>query len=399
VKLALHQDILGTTHHLIYDGNNFSWHDLIPDDIWVFGDRQCNKSLDLVCDAVDSTISFPSAAYKSMFSCITNNNSNFKIKWHMAMKNSHFKEEISTVLERLWEVLTDNNGSYYINEFLVIRKLLQSLSAAKIDVSELNRLASNEKTTSLKSFTPVSGSDYAQIPAYDQTKTVTGRLTIASGPGILTLKKEYRKILTSRYPDGKIVQIDFVSLEPRVLLTFLEKECPRDIYTHIASTVFKDKIDRATTKILTLSVLYGLSSKNLANKLEINIVEARHLYKKIKDYFEITDTTKMLVQSASHGKIKNIYKRHINISRDPNYVILNRFVQSSAADAALLAFSSMIEKMKSLTNEIHHIFIIHDAILLDVSQKGLNILKTTIGDSMHVPKFNKKFPIDYTIVS
>ena len=63
--------------------------------------------------------------------------------------------------------------------------------------------------------------------------SITGRMTITSGPNILTLKRGHRKILRSRYPGGKIVEIDIRAAEPRVVLALVGKKVEGDVYTEI----------------------------------------------------------------------------------------------------------------------------------------------------------------------
>ena len=70
--------------------------------------------------------------------------------------------------------------------------------------------------SSLRTFLP-DDTGQAKKVRYDQIGTTTGRLTVKSGPAILTLPQKYRDVISSRYDQGKVIQIDFVSVEPRVL--------------------------------------------------------------------------------------------------------------------------------------------------------------------------------------
>ena len=401
MQIALHSSVLGSDKHLIWDGNIFTWSHYLNPDVWVFGDPQHLRSLDLICEAKKISIAFPCNVHRNIWHQVMGKESDFKVKWYLSMRASTFRSTILDTLEQLWMTLNDENGSYYRNEFFDIRKLLLMLTESKIDPLIMHQFLKNgtAPSSTLESFYPENKQNFAALPVYSQTRTSTGRLTIVEGPNILTLRKDYRKILKSRYKDGSIVQVDFVSLEPRVLLSFLGKDCPKDIYEHICHKVFDGNIDREKAKILTLGMIYGLSSKSLAVRLEVNENKAKRYAKTIKEFFAIKQMTKSLIDSATLGKIKNLYGRHIDISNDPAYVLVNRFVQSTAADAALLSFYNLAKSAIDKSSEIKPIFLIHDAILFDVSPEGFKTLHNEVRDGLFVPKFNNKFPVDVQVIT
>ena len=394
----INKSILGTDFHLGWDGKNFIKQNILSDNDWVFDNAESLKSLRPLCDLKLVRVDFPSDVHKKIWSQIPGV-SFAEVKWAFSLAGKTFKESVRNTLEQLWKLLQSVEGTYYINDFYVIRKLLLSLSAAKIDATLYHTImrSQNVNKNSLAGFKPNSNG-YAKTPVYNQIKTVSGRLVVESGPNILTLKKEYRSILKSRYDDGVIVQVDFVSLEPRVLLTFLEKKSQRDVYSQIAKDVFEGKVDRGSVKILTLGVVYGLSSNSLADKLNVDKITAKRLNKKIRNYFRLDDLTQLLISSAESGKIKNMYGREVNVSGDAGYVLVNRFVQSSAADAALIAFSLFAENLSKITNKILPIFLIHDAIILDVPAEHLEDIKIMCAEGIDVPILNEKFPVQIDII-
>jgi hypothetical protein len=390
--------ILGTDFHLGWDGKKFIKQFFLSDEDWVFDDTVSMRSLRPLCDLKSVQIDFPGDVHKKIWSQIPNV-SFAEIKWSLTIPGKSFKASVKNTLEQLWELLKSVEGTYYINEFYVIRKLLLSLSAAKIDSTLYHTIMRNPNANknSLGGFQP-NKQGYAKVSVYNQTKTVSGRLVVESGPNILTLKKEYRKILKSRYANGAIIQVDFVSLEPRVLLTFLEKKSQRDVYKQIAKDVFEGKVDRTSVKILTLGVVYGLSPNSLADKLGVNQTTAKRLNKKIRNYFRLDDMTQLLISTAESGKIANMYGREINVSGDAGYVLINRFIQSSAADAALTAFALFTKNLSKISDKILPIFLIHDAVILDVPEEYLEDIKIMCAEGLDVPVLNKKFPVQIDII-
>ena len=399
MDVYISKNILGTDFHLGWDGENFIKKSVLSREDWVFDNDKSVKSLRPLCDLKSVEINFPDSVHKNLWSQIPGVSFS-EIKWFFSLTSKNFKQSVKKALEQLWELLQSVEGTYYISDFYVTRKLLLSLSAAKIDTVEYNNIINNKNInrSNLNSFQP-DRRGYAKIPVYSQIKTVTGRLVVEDGPNILTLKKEYRKILRSRYKNGSIIQIDFVSLEPRVLLTFLEKDARSDIYEQISHEVFEGKVDRASAKILTLGVVYGLSPNSLADRLNINSVSAKRLNKKIRNYFKLDDLTHLLVNTAESGKIKNMYGREINVAGDAGYVLVNRFVQSSAADAALLSFALLIEKLFGISDKILPLFLIHDAIILDVPEEHLATIKLLCEVGLPVPVLNTNFPVQIDIIS
>ena len=399
MAVYISKNILGTDFHLGWDGENFIKKRILSVEDWVFDNDKSAKSLKPLCDLKSIEIDFPGSVHRKIWSQIPDTSFS-EIKWFLSLTNKSFKQSVKKALDQLWELFQSVDGTYYINDFYVIRKLLLKLSAAKIDAIEYSNIVNNKNInrSNLSSFQP-DKQGYAKIPVYSQVKTVTGRLVIEEGPSILTLKKDYRKILKSRYRNGAVIQIDFVSLEPRVLLTFLEKDSHDDVYDQISNEVFEGKVNRAVAKILTLGVVYGLSSNSLADRLGVSSVSAKRLNKKIRNYFRLDDLTHLLVNTADSGKIKNMYGREINVSGDASYVLVNRFVQSSAADAALLSFSLLTDQLFKISDKILPLFLIHDAIILDVPGEYLSTIDLLCKSGLPVPILNKNFPVQIDIIS
>jgi hypothetical protein len=91
----------------------------------------------------------------------------------------------------------------------------------------------------------------------------------------------------------------------------------------------------------------------------------------IKDYFQISKLKeKLLSEYEKNNKayIKNYYGRRVSTLEIGTYALINRFIQSSAVDVALLGFSNIISTIKELNFEekIVPIFILHDGIFFDI---------------------------------
>ena len=204
-----------------------------------------------------------------------------------------------------------------------------------------------------------------------QNNTVTGRLTIAHGPNILTLKKKYRRILKSSFKNGVIIQADIVSLEPRIALCVAQKIPPEDIYATIRDDVLNGEVSRSQAKIATLGCIYGMSPWTLSQKLPENL-NARDILMKIREYFDIPHLERELKREfLESGYIKNVYGRRINTDSS----LVNHFLQSTGADASLLAFDRLKKYLSDNGVNFKFLYVIHDAILIDVDDKALSKIK------------------------
>ena len=99
-------------------------------------------------------------------------------------------------------------------------------------------------------------------PIYDHCSSITGRTKIISGKNFLVMKKEERHLLQSSFKQGKIIEIDIVSLEPRVLCKLARNENYSDIYQHVSDNVICKAVDRKSVKLGVISALYGAGAKN-----------------------------------------------------------------------------------------------------------------------------------------
>ena len=127
------------------------------------------------------------------------------MQWTDVLSPSMLKRYTQRTLGRLQRLLAQYHDTYYMREFLSIREFLGQLNRSHIDASMLRRIIESESNQSnthvLRTFMPEEDGMTKRI-RYNQSGSVTGRLTVESGPSILTLKKEHRKILKSRYSDG-----------------------------------------------------------------------------------------------------------------------------------------------------------------------------------------------------
>jgi hypothetical protein len=230
----------------------------------------------------------------------------------------------------------------------------------------------------VESFAPGSGG-YAQVPKYSHA-TQTGRLKVVEGPKILTVSKPDRRVISSRFSGGRILQVDFVSLEPRVALyTAGQDPGAGDVYEWIASSIGMG-LTRSKVKVPTLSVLYGQSARN-------DDLVSSTIREKIQSLFKIQE----MKERIASGKFSNGFGRPLETVEDR--LLISHYTQSTAVDVALLGFRKLLESFGSHSGVgIVPIFVLHDALILDVSPEIYGFLKGKVDEGVIVDRLGH-FPL------
>lgn len=271
--------------------------------------------------------------------------------------------------EDLLKEVEELDEENYCKNIIEYKSFLDSLEQIKINLIAYKafcEIESNETILStLRSFKPIKG--FTNKVSYSLTGTITGRLVAAkSSPKVLTLPSRCRKIFESSFgSEGKLYNIDFVSLEPRVARKILGKECGEDIYEEIKSELDMI-IDRSVIKKAVISVLYGkYSDIEGISKEKSNLI-----LKSVNEYFSIIKLHKIANKKYNNKFRKNFYGRPIlNINEDKENKVVNNFIQSTAVDISLMYFSFLASSFK---DKIRPLFVLHDAFIVDVHNDYAN---------------------------
>jgi len=287
MDFAISKNTLGSERDLVVSDDLFSWTDN-HSGLWTLG-HDNTKSIKIISDALNQKIDIsPGEKWENMWRQIPNTNT--YPMWSNMIPVNEYKEFVSRVVAESRMLLDSVNDTYYTNEFLIARELILTLEKAKINEIKYHMLLdknTNRKASVFESFAP-DAQGFAKKPVYSQTSTVTGRLTVTSGPNILTLNKEYRDIIISKYPGGKILNVDFVSLEPRILYSINNGIAPNDIYGAVKDMVFKNEVSRNTIKTATMGSMYGISNRKFASMIdEKDIIKASDVLRTVREFFGV----------------------------------------------------------------------------------------------------------------
>lgn len=289
----------------------------------------------------------------------------------------------------------DSDG--YMETYIKCNQTLDSVKCARFNVKKFHSDLKNGKiknATVAKTFR-ANKAGYIQRAEYSTTKTITGRMTVSSGPQILTAPKYYRDYIESSYPGGKIIQLDFISLEPRVSIHAKNPESERDIYEFLMSSIFSEKVSRSLMKKIVLCSMYGASEKTIKGEIPDGY-SAKTVIEKTREFLNFKDiVSEQRDNIHKFGFIKNYFGRPVYPQDSRDAVVFNNYVQSSAVDVSLLGFREILKSISEM--QINPLFFIHDALIFDVHPGSFEKFKQ-MSKSVEIDGLGK-FPLEISILS
>ena len=276
----------------------------------------------------------------------------------------HFQE----ITEAVQNVLCCKENEEYLVSYLEIKRFLRELSPAIIDIKKLQEVidSTEHAATKQRIMELMPGKDgKARKTEYGMLGSRTGRLVVTSGPQVLTLPSAARKSFKSRYANGKVIQIDLISAEPKIALHMVGDSSVIDVYDHLSNRILEGKVSRDQAKLITLCALYGQSEANLKKALP-STMNPRSVIRETKQFFNVYELEKVLKNMQSNGGLRNVLGRPINLPDKDQRLLISYFLQSSAAEISILAFS---EWYKENYHQAVPLYIIHDAIIVDCTEE------------------------------
>lgn len=385
LRFCVGKNLIGAQSNLIYDDGKLMFADDAPDDCWLLDGTLkpgtwCMDTLFKLEHVVPSVT--PEEKFIRAMMLVAPGVAD--IPWSSVLPDDAYRAFIKNLIKSIIEAMATIPTNYYVGTWVPSGAILDKLRPAKIDRRRWSELMGSEDNATnrsvLETFEPDS-SGFAAPVVYDRMKTRTGRLSVLSGPQILTLKRSYRDLITSRFgANGMIVYVDFASLEVRIILhesgRWFEEA---DIYAKLAGDIFDGKVDRSVIKGAVISELYGVSHQRLGKILNMGVNDVQRFVSVVRTYFDV-DSLLMRIrnQYARHGYVKNRYGRKVLVDEPLDYMLINSYVQSTGVDVSLLGFSNLVNALERKRIVAEPIFILHDAMLLDIHKDELqNVIDMT----------------------
>ena len=339
-----------TSSNLIYENGAFKWCTEIPDTAIVSDEGV--RSLEEIGAVFGESIAplVPSNYLNSA------NKLSVNPPWSLYIGNQKFKMMIQDYVNQ-YEDLLKNKEKTTLNVHAKISCFIDSLEPAEYCLS----LVKEEHKHISSHIKPYLKSGLLDKPVYTRNKTKTGRLSVIKGPNVLTMHSSLRSGIKNGYC------CDFVSIEPNVLLVSQGREPRIDIYEHMRNELFTKETSRAKIKIATMAALYGSGRKD-------------KFATKVSDFFGLDAVIDELEEKVYDDKIENLYGRVINLDGAKDKHLLALWLQSSAADAALLGFYNF----SKLVSIVPH-WIIHDGLIFIYKQNTKKINTLDVGLQYELP--------------
>ena len=317
--LYFDRSIFGSEKHLTYDQKKFAW----KKDI----DSVYTSSIEFKNIAQTFDFNIPSLfpdSYMKMCKNISTTN------LARCIPAPIIRESCQRYCDTYDKFLEKYRDHKYLPVLQTTEKFINRLKRPKVDT--IRYAAINASNVNLNGF--VMTNKHLNTPVYSRLNTKTGRLTVVDGPNVLTLKKNYRNMLANS------MQVDFNSMEPRLLLAILGIKIDGDLYQWVGEkTGIKE--ERAKLKIKIITSLYGGTK-----------------VKEINDLFAVDEWNDQLQKSIKSNKIENYFGRVVDVSDTDKNNLLALYIQSSAVDASLLGFNWLVDNYK-----LDPYWIIHDALI------------------------------------
>tara|TARA_R100000808_G_C2155265_1_gene167289 strand:+ start:8996 stop:10195 length:1200 start_codon:yes stop_codon:yes gene_type:complete len=397
--ICLDRSYLGTEKHLLVDPEclTYQWVNNRPEGSWGWGYKGNQPGLEGAAKIFKYDISqLVPIKYQRAAKLIWGKPSD--IRWNYVMPSTLYEKNLKIILKQLCELYTTLKDSNYLQTHGLIFDLVGRLVPATIDNKKLQSFLNDESSaspaSSLKTFegTP-------DVPYYDYCKTITGRAVIKKGPQILTLPSKYRSVIVSRNSGSQVVQVDFISLEPRIALLTASKNIQQDdVYAYLKDEIFGGNVTRSQVKLATLCGLYGVSIGKLQKLMpSSNAVE---IVNKIKKYFNIPHRNAELKDSwEKQQRITNYFGRPIIYDEKPSeHVLYNHYIQSTAVDASICGFHNLLNILTRENIEVLPYFLLHDALIMEVKNEDIATLENLCNKGVNIDNLGN-FPLSLETIS
>lgn len=268
------------------------------------------------------------------------------------------------------------------------------------------------KSTYCEGLLKVAGDDGKIHSTFNQTVTVTGRLS-SSEPNLQNipirteLGRQFRKYFIPKNDDYVLIDADYSQIELKVL-AHLSRDANMiyaftsgtDIHTMTASQVFNVPADmvsselRKRAKAVNFGIVYGIGEFSLAKDLHISRKDAKNY---INSYFAtypyVHNYINGLIESAKEkgyaetmlGRrryIPELESKNHNIRAFGERVAMNSPIQGSAADIIKIAMIRVYNALKEAKINAKLILQVHDELIVEAHCSCAEIAKNILQKEM-----------------
>jgi len=256
----------------------------------------------------------------------------------------------------------------------------KSLSTAKIrlDLEKLNNLS--ESSPYIEELKNTLDEEHISQD-YNGTDKVTGRIYAAkesNGFNIQTLPEVLKEVVI---PESQSIlyEYDYKYFEFCLLSQICGVDYKTDPHLELSQYLFKTDEYRAVCKTINYAIIYGKSIDSTISEIKKNFPNLKTNYLVLYDkLIQVTKPFEELKQSLieeykKHRVLYNYYGRNIYPQKE-EYVFLNNYIQSTAADFIILKIQKLNKYLQQYPSINKILLQKHDSILFNLS---IGLIQTT----------------------
>jgi len=321
----------------------------------------------------------------AMTSILTNDAS----LWPVMVAKKKRDEIVAAALRAMKQAMSTTESKTYLSTWLQVRDFLDNLHRIYTVPKPWSTIRQESQIMKGDAFKASILTGVLPRVKYSTAGSSTGRLTITKGPNFLVAPAKSRNALRASNEESDIAIIDFTSMEPRVALMLLGHDIGKmDVYEHLMEVC--DIPSRPIAKLATISALYGASEHRLVETVGSKS-KASSVVANVKAFFDVQSLEETLEAQAGLGMVRNFFGRPLHDATKTPRVRINHYIQSTAAELAVLLFAKLCERMPSVKPQL----VIHDALVAEVPKRDIEKLKEELASLQFE---NVKFPSTLTIV-
>lgn len=241
--------------------------------------------------------------------------------------------------------------------------------------------------------------------SYSNKRTITGRINCVNNefnPQKLQKEGDERKIIISKFKQGKIVTFDYNSFESKIALflsqdkDFIAKYRDKDLHFETARIVFeKNEINskqRSIGKSLNHALIYG-GGNEVLKRIVSDLTDSEKIIVKVKEFLKpiLDKSDEFKLPFEELGYMINSFGTIVRPRK--KWAHFSNFVSTLAADI-------LVEKLYQIKDllenkESNFLFQVHDSFVFDIHPDEMNLLNDITTLLSHMGDLN--FQVDYSI--
>lgn len=327
-----------------------------------------------------------------------------KIKWKKSLEliyqeNKNINNQLKDLLPKEDGFLLFNNEDLNNDSYHHYQRAVSTINKENIDPKIALLIKKYQKNLRLIT---LYGEDFLSkindriFGHYNPLGTITGRFSCRDINLLGLPNYPFFQDCIQAKEGRQIIHFDYNAFEMRILAGLSnDKElinilsANKDIHSLVAKKIFKVNVSktlnnhlRNQAKILNFGIIYGMSEKTLALKLNLSLTQAKEL---LEQYFaQFADIKNFLlskeIEAKKLGYVNTVLNRKHYLEEFNHRIARNYPIQGSGADIIKLAINLVYNDLMAINASI--INVIHDEIMVECDMKMIDEVSLIVKNGM-----------------